>query len=244
MNKLSLKTLYVECAQEATRGLKRNWPILLGSVGLALLIVAIRGVFGSLGVAGGMLVGMAQVAVLSLHYSWLQSTVEKEKLSFRALLDFDYSMFFTVISVAFIFFLIQFVASSLLQGLDKTILLFLGLGLIVIFNAIPEVIIVERIESVPALGQAAEFTREHALAWFLPLVALLLPAAVQSYELVLVTLASTDPLSPALIVPLPIAALLGALGIHASALILVLTVVLANWYMLFRIHLFKRLARA
>lgn len=190
-----------------------------------------------------MVVGMAQVAILSLHYSWLAATVDREKLSFRALLEFDYGMFFTVISVAFIFFLIQFIVGSLVQGLDRTILVLLGFGLVVIFNAIPEVIIVERIESMPALGRAAEFTREHALTWFIPLIVLLLPALMLSYELVLVTMASIDPLSPALIVPLAVESMVGQVGSGAAVLTLPLTVILANWYMLFRINLFKRLSR-
>lgn len=242
MSKSSLLALYRAAAYEATQGLRRNWPILIGSIVLAILIIVIRNTFGSLGIAGGMLVGMAQVAVLSLHYSWLAATVEREKLSLRSLLGFDYGMFFTVISVAFVFFIIQFVAGSLLQGIDKTFLLFLGLGLAFVFNAIPEVIIVERIESMPALGRAAEFTRDHALAWFLPLVFLLLPALMQSYDVVLISLASIDPLSPALIVPLPIAALLG--GTVTPILTLALSIVVANWYMLFRINLFKKLSRS
>jgi len=243
MSKKTLGALYWESALEASHGLRRNWPILIGSVALMVLIIAIRNAFGSLGMAGGMLVGMAQVAVLSLHYSWLAATVEREKISLRELTQFDFSMFFTVISVAFIFFLIQFVAGSLVQGLDKTILLFLGLGLVIIFNAIPEVIIVERIESMPALGRAAEFTREHAIAWFLPLVVILSPALLHSYELVLVSLANTDPLSPALLVPLAVTALLAKLGTASPLVAIPLIIVAANWYMLFRINLFKRLAR-
>lgn len=244
MNRAPLISLYLTAGREAASGLRRNWPILIGSIALAALIIAVRSIFGSMGIAGGMVVGMAQVAILSLHYSWLAATVEREKLTIRSLTEFDYGMFFTVISVAFIFFLIEFIVGSLVQGLDRTIPILLGFGLVVIFNAIPEVIIVERIESMPALGRAAEFTREHALEWFLPLVILLLPALLLSYELVLVTVATIDPLSPALIVPLAVDALVRQIGVGAALLTLPLTVVVANWYMLFRINLFKRLSRA
>jgi hypothetical protein len=65
---------------------------------------------------------------------------------------------------------------------------------------------------------------------------------MQSYDVVLISLASIDPLSPALIVPLPIAALLG--GTVTPILTLALSIVVANWYMLFRINLFKKLSRS
>lgn len=249
-NRPALRTVYLAAAREATRGLKRNWRILFGSVGLVALLGLAYAVFGNLGIAGGMIAGMAEVAILALHYSWLAATVDRERLSWRGLLEFDWGMFFTVISVGFIFFVVQFLAGSLLHGLDQTPLLFLGLGLFLVFNAIPEVVIVERIEGLPALGRAAEFTREHALAWFLPLGVLLLPSVplfggggTETLQSMVLSLAQLNPLVPSLAVPLTIKTVLSQLGAVSYLIYLPLVIVIANWYALFRVCLFRQLAR-
>jgi hypothetical protein len=245
-----LAALYVDAGREATSGLRRNWPILFGSAGLVVLLLIVHAIFGQLGLAGGMIAGMAEVAILALHYSWLAATVDRERLTWRNLRDFDYTMFFTVISVGFIFFVVQFVASSLLQGLDQTPLLFLGLGLVVVFNAIPEVIIVERIEGVAALGRAAEFTRRHAFAWFVPLAVLSLPFLLPrgtigsaGLEGLVLELANLNPLVPGVAVMHPLRILLDQVGALFPVLLIPLVIVVANWYTLFRVCLFRRLAR-
>jgi len=242
--------IYLEAGREATSGLRRNWRILFGSAGLVVILGVVHMIFANLGLAGGMIAGMAEVAVLALHYSWLAATVDRERLGWKALVEFDYTMFFTVISFGFIFFLVQFVASSLLQGLDQTPLLFLGLGLVVVFNAIPEVIIVERIEGIPALGRAAEFTRQHALAWFAPLAALSVPFLLllgvggsAGLESLVLQLAGLNPLVPGLAVVTPLQILVDRIGLSSPLFLIPVVIVVANWYTLFRLCLFRRLAR-
>jgi len=236
--------LYVESAREATRGLIRNWIILPGSLAAFVALQILVGLLSPFGIAGGMVAGMIQIALLSLYYSWLHDTSDRDRLSWRGLLQFDYGMFFTILSVAFIFFIVQFLVRHLIQGMNANeILLFLQLGIVIIFNAIPEVIIVDRMESTPALGQAATFTRENWIEWFLPLVVVTAPLLLLNPYAVLIKLASTEPLLPAMVVAeATITAARFSLGGAGTYLGIALGITLATWFMLFRIHLYRELS--
>ena len=188
-----------------------------------------------------MIAGMIQIALLCYFYSWIAGTVQKERLGFRDLLEFDYGLFFNIISVAFIFFIVQFLLQTLTQGLDADFLLLcVQLGIVLVFNAIPEVIYLHRIEGGYALSEAARFTRDNWIEWYLPLLIVILPWLLGHPHSVLLSLSRSDPLLPPFIVMKGImisySGSVFAIGLPIVALLV------ATWFMLFRGHLFQALA--
>lgn len=233
--------IYADSAQLAAKGLVRNWPILIGCVALFYLFTFSSQFFGQFGFAGGMIVGMIEIALLCFYYAWISSTVQKERLRFSDLVHFDYSLFFNIISVAFIFFIVQFVLQSLTQGLDaKFPLLCVQLGIVIVFNCVPEVIYLHRIESGYALSEAARFTRDNWIEWYLPMLLVILPWLVTNPISVLVSLSISDPLFPPLIIIKGVV-ISYAGSVFASGLP-ILALLVATWFMLFRGHLFQALA--
>lgn len=233
--------IYADSVKLAAKGLVRNWPILLGSVALFYLFVFSSAFFSQFGFAGGMIAGLIQIAMLTYYYSWIAATVQKERLSFKDLVEFDYSLFFNIISVAFIFFIVQFLLQMLTQGMDADFLLMcVQLGLVLVFNAIPEVVYQHRIESTYALSEAARFTRDNWIEWYLPLLLVILPWLLSNPNSVLLTLSSSDPLLPPFIV------MKGVMISYStsvfSAALPVLALIVATWFMLFRGFLFQALA--
>ncbi|NLF25967.1 MAG: hypothetical protein GX589_09975, partial [Deltaproteobacteria bacterium] len=120
------------------------------------------------------------------------------------------------------------------------LLLCVKLGLVVIFNAIPEVVHQRRLDGISALLAAAKFIRDNWIEWFFPLAVLAAPLLLLFPIDFLMVLASSEPLLPVLIIikswqPLEAAAH------QAGTLIALAGLVLGHWFMLFRAHLFNEL---
>lgn len=234
--------MYFDAIKLSSRDLWRNWPILVGSVVLYIVYATSVGILSQFGFAGGMVAGLIQIALLCLYYSWISQSVDRERLKFADLVQFDYGLFFNIISVAFILFIVQFILQQLTQGLDATFLILcVQLAIVLVFNAIPEVIHLNRVEGTYALGEAAKFTRDNWIEWYLPLLIIISPWLFYNAYSVLITLAQSDPLLPPFIIVQGAA----VVSLYSGALIKfslpVIALVIANWFMLFRAHLFKAL---
>lgn len=234
--------IYRDAIVSACRDLFRNWPIVIGSVGIYFIYTISASLLSEFGFAGGMVAGMIQIALLSLYYAWISQSVERERLSFANLIEFDVGLFFNVISVAFILFIAQFVLQQLTQGLDATFLILcVQLAIVLIFNAIPEVVHLHRIESMPALSEAARFTRDNWIEWYAPFLLLISPWLILNPLSVLLAISGSNPLLPPLLI------IQGAtvVGFYWSPPmqwgLVIIAIVVANWLMLFRAHLFKAL---
>jgi hypothetical protein len=254
--------LYRECAVKASVGVKRNWPILLGSLGLYLtfdlLVRTVPYIFP--GMAGGFVLGMAQATLLSIWYDWISETRRGARISFQNLLRFDYGLFVCVISVGFIFFVVNLLLSQLLRGIDATFFLAaVSMLMGILFNASAEIIHTHRYQGTHVLAHSMRFVRDNWIEWFVPFVVFLAPllllgsATVNFGQFIwglVMTLAATDPLLPITIALRPWMVLgLVVLSkipfgpfIHLFTFLLGLCgLVLGTWFMLFRAHLFLAL---
>ena len=70
----NLSSLYIDCCRQATKGLLRNSVILAGSVVAYLIFILSLRVFGGMGFAGGMILGLIQICLVSAYYSWISDT--------------------------------------------------------------------------------------------------------------------------------------------------------------------------
>lgn len=230
---------YRRAATQATRGIIKNWILLIASLVAYLIFLVSATLFSNFGMAGGFLVGIVQILLLTAFYSWIYDTIQNERLTWSELYRFDYSMFSSLISVAFIFFIVQFIAQSMIAGLgDPKFLLFLNLGLVFLFNAIPEVLVVHRSESIPALTEALEFTRDKLIPWFIPLLIILIPWLFYAPSLLVVVFAKSDPLLPAAAIFSLVSSLISVTYLDTAFGVLV-----AVWFTLFRMELFRELSR-
>lgn len=234
--------MYWLSAVEATKSLRRNWIIIPASFAASVIFFVAYSLLGGIGFAGGLFIGLLQIALISLYYSWISETINREKLKLKDIVVFDYSLFSTTISVAFILFIAQFIISSLINGLGVDwIMSILGLAILLLFNALPEVIYVHRYEGMYALGQAERFTRENWIEWYLPFVVLLAPLIAINPIQVLDMLSGIDALLPAMPLVHVAFLLFPPYGTGALLLGLLVGVSFLNWFMLFRGVLFKEL---
>ena len=230
--------IYRDCAVKASKALVKNWLILPASCAAYFAFMVSATFLSPMGFAGGMILGMIQIFLVSLYYGWLWASVERDKLTRHNLLQFDYSLFSSAINVAFVLFIAQFIVQSFAQSAGHgEVMLFLQLAIIVIFNAVPEVIYVHRYDGMLGLSEAGKFTRDNWIEWYLPLVAILLPWILLSPQGVVLSLAKMHPLLPAVIVLPATSVSLGGLGWVA----LPVGIIVLNWFMIFRGFLFREL---
>ncbi len=236
MNKIL--NAYIKAAKNSFQDLIKSWIILPASVLAYLLYLQVMQIFAPMGFSGGFVIGFAEIALLALYYGWLSEAYSRQGLHLKNLFDYDYQLFFNIISVAFIIFIVQFLVSSFAQSIpDLAFLpLFVQLAIVILFNALPEVLYISRDESVPALQHAATFTKTYWIEWFLPYLLLLSPAIFISQKGAVALFASSSEF-------LPIRVIIqgwGWLG-YQSILFSLAGLVLGTWFMLFRAHLFEQL---
>ena len=193
----ALLSVYRNAVVAAARVLVKNWPLIIGSIGLLLLYGLSSKLFGSSGIAGGLVLGLISAILLSIYFSWIDASVERQRLRFKDLFEIDYGLFSGVINSAFILWIVTFVAQSMRVGQSgEWLYMCITLGLFVGLNALPEVIYRQRSSGLDALAEAGRFTRDHSIEWFIPMVILSLPILIAQPELFVLRLASTSPLLP------------------------------------------------
>lgn len=239
-------SIYKSSIYEATSALIKAWPILPASLFAYAAFAFLLTLVGGLGMAGGFIAGLAYIALLSFFYNWMSAAVQRQKITFRSLGDFDWSLFSSLMSVGFILW----IAHMLIEPFSMTeethwIFACIELAIFILLNAIPEIVYIKRFESIVALKYSFSFVKDNWIEWFAPLVILLLPILLARPISVLTSLAGVnpfsaggDPLFPARFIFSQSASfltlLLGSIGI---ALAIVVTV----WFMLFRGFLFQKL---
>lgn len=240
---------YLRAARKANEGMIRSWPIIPASLALFLLHSLLANLLQGLGMAGGFVLGMIQITLLSLYYGWLSDTAHGQKLRFKDLASLDYSLFSDILNAAFILFLIGFVLQTLSRGTSLgNLQLIMQLVIAVVLNALAEAVYLSRRQGLDALSHAADFMRHNWIEWIITWLVPLIPAFGAGLGYFALMLATSEPLLPAL---LPAGVLLraalgfappemffsGELGFLAlGGTILVTTLV--NWLMLFRADLY------
>ncbi|RMG40466.1 MAG: hypothetical protein D6719_10910 [Candidatus Dadabacteria bacterium] len=232
-------SMYFVCLRTSLVYLAKNPLFVVFSVVAFLLYKAASTFFAPFGFGGGFLVGFIEIALLAYFYSWLADIRTGEKLVLDSFLRFDYGMFFNAISVAFIIFLVRFFVMSVAQGSgNQIILMCFDLGVLLIFNAVPEVVVIHRFEGINALSHALTFTRDNWIEWYLPYVLIIAPVILALHADSLAVIAMTNPLLP--VYPIVLSPLYFLKG-HFALLAQLFGVVLACWFMIFRSLLFEKL---
>lgn len=236
--------LYKESSIDATRALWRNWPLLIGVIISSLIVFLVTFLFGQSGFAGGMIIGLVQIVLISIGYSWLRDSVSRERLLFKGLYQLDVGLFSSVINTAFILFIGKFLLSLFAQAPGfEWVMVLVQFGLVIVCNALPEVLYIQRYEGVAALQESIDFIKRNWIEWFLPLVLIAVPWIFISVDMLLFLVAKMDELLPATIVFHIVrvfsSSFLNGIGPVGTFLSYFLALILFVWFMLFRGFLFS-----
>jgi hypothetical protein len=158
--------LYVDAGKRTAVALTQSW---LAAVVLLVwsLVLGILSVFlGSFGMAGGMLVGLAQAAAAGTYLFLLEAPV----LHRRAVVAADVREGFgahmwTVVSVAFLYWVASLLVSTVFGVVGA---LLFALAAFIAVNPAPELVYQGSSRSIALVQEAARFVFDNWIEWFLP----------------------------------------------------------------------------
>ena len=231
---------YGSAGSNASKMLLKNWRILPGSVALYFTLEQAEQLISPFGVAGGFILGLVQVALLSLYYRWLELTVEKTKISWTELFEFDGPLYWSLLGVAFLLSIGNLVFHQAFAGSTSLawIPAIFGLVVFVLFNPIAEVTYSHRDDTFPNFSSALSFVKENWIEWFLPIVVVLIPMLRHNPLDALSLISSTEVLLPIQIVLQSFGEALSGYEKVGAAI----TVIVGTWFMIFRGFLFQELS--
>lgn len=233
--------IYRDAALDAFTGIRRNW-IVIPAIIVAYIVIKQAGILlAPLGMVGGFILSLVFIGILSLYYSWISETVEKNKLQARNLTDFNPGMFLNIVGVGFILFIAELVFKSVSVGADAAwMMACFSFAIAFLFNALPEVVIIHRYDGLNAFQNAFYFIRANWVEWYIPYLIVLAPWAIINPADLLLSFSQGNVLIPAISIVqgLSIAGLIYGLP---AILAIVLGITIAHWYMLFRAYLFREL---
>lgn len=237
--------LYLDCAKSASKALWQNYIIIIASFALYFAFALLAPMFRGLGIAGQFIISLAAIAALATYYGWLSEAKAGRKLKPRDLKDFDSSIFFSLISVGFVLWIFSLLIISPFSAAfkDQPIALACSVIIFIFLNPIAEIIQSARSDGMSSVKDSIQFTIENWVEWFLPNAILLLPWFLRDPDRALIALAGADPLFPFGVILNAVSANLGYIEGIYGWLQIVLGLILAHWFMLFRAFLFSELGR-
>ena len=251
--------LYRQAFRATGRSLSRSWIGVGAIVVFALLFVAAARLAGSLGVAGGFLLGAVNALLVGATLRLIEQSLGAARMiTMQDVIESFGHYFWDVIGVGFVLWLPTMAldlgtqANPYGQFLTSAVLLLLFL----LLNPAPEVIYQVRHDSpLDVFKTSYEFVMEHWIEWFLPFALLILPIVLSPSGLrEFFTLSSRVGRGAGLdffqILILPftlIGGWMSYIGIHPDVqwmVVLLLTPPVAMAILLFRGHLFALLQRS
>ncbi|MCB0321367.1 MAG: hypothetical protein KDD60_10625, partial [Bdellovibrionales bacterium] len=166
-----LASNYQRCATNALYAMKNGWICALAFWVTTLAFNLVSGFMGPLrlGLAGGLVIGMLHLALITYCYRWILLTRDSRwtRLPFKnkvqALSEFDGELFTVIINTAFPIFLAEFALSTLTNGISAASTLpgYLKLAVVFLFNPLPEIIMVSRSRGTQSLMEALQFIKQN-----------------------------------------------------------------------------------
>jgi hypothetical protein len=174
--------LYRQALQATWRSLLRSWVTVAALIGFALLFVGAARIVGSLGMIGGVLLGLVNALLVGATLRLIEQSLSAVRtIQLTDVTESFGHYFWDVIGVGFVLWLPMMALDMGTQAnpyggfLSSAVMLLL----FILLNAAPEVIYQIRHDSPLDVFKASyEFVLEHWIEWFLPFALLALPIVV------------------------------------------------------------------
>jgi hypothetical protein len=168
-------SLYGQVAVETGWRMVKSWPALLALPVYPLIFYAALMLTGSAGIIGSILMSFVIAACWSSYLELISQAVAgaRFQLDWKEFKRTFSARFWDVVSVMFVFWLIQLFAQPLTMGRNGAALsAIIGLAIAFFFNAVPELLYQGNSRSFALLTDSARFITEHPVAWLFPNVLL------------------------------------------------------------------------
>ena len=236
--------MYAEAIREGSKSLVAHFWIVGLIPGYTMLLGLVATLGMSLGFLGGILQYLAMAALLSSFLSILEEAVSHQRVNFAGLGSTFGRYFNSLISVLFIFWILDLVLGMIGQNSANSLWLILSVktAIFVVFNPVPELIYQGRRDGMGLLEDAYRFTLANTLEWLFPMFLILGPIFAIETHWGLVVMSQLSPTNA-----LSMISTILMQGLPASPWTTILSTLVASalltWIMLFRGFLFRSLNR-
>lgn len=191
-------SFYYASLRDAFQGVKLNWRMLGMHLLYALALAVIAPFTALFGLAGGFMMGALLALVLGNYLATVAAAVDGERLSARESWERGLELFSPVISVLFMFFIVNIVMQMAFSTPETVwIKASINLFIAVLFNPIPEVIYSRGGSMGGLFSESSEFVKENFVEWFVPLFLLALPLLIitpGNFLPIVIQVVTTNPL--------------------------------------------------
>ena len=218
--------LYADCLKKAFKGIRKNLWTLLLPIGLNFLFFMMFLLLGALlRQASGFVIGFVMGAIFSAYLYFVSEVVQNGKASLSEFWKSLGAYFWSIMNVFFILFIFNLMFSYAIATNPHATTLRLALNflILVLLNAVPEVLYQRGTYGFASIMESVRFIQENWIEWLIP--HLLLGGAVYLLSPALLSVLVDNPLA-LIALSLP-AAIMGGLVLHVL--------------MIFRGHLFEAL---
>lgn len=237
--------IYAEALRDSSRSLVAHFWIIGLVPAYTILLGLAAGLTMRLGFAGGLLQYLAMAACLGSLLTVIGEAIAHQRVRFDGLAQTFGRYFGRVISVFFVFWIVDLMLSLFAQadpGL-AWLVIFVKTAIFVIFNAVPELIYQGHNDGTALLSDAYQFIRSNTVEWLLPTFLVMSPFFLIDLRTGFLAMARLSPTNALDFMVGALGAFLPLSGQAASLAALLLASVLLTWILLFRGFLFKALNR-
>ncbi len=158
----------------------RNWPVAGTTFAYSFALAGAATIASQLGLVGGFLLSLVWAACVSSFLTMVEMILRTGSVSLD---DFRRSFgvyLFDVVGVTFVVWIVFALATPALRTIPQGPGLILGLNLVilVLFNAVPELIYLGHHSSLALLGESYRFIADNWIEWFPAILVMALPLLV------------------------------------------------------------------
>ena len=237
--------MYADAISESSKSLVAHFWVVGLIPGYTMLLGLVGTLSMSLGFLGGILQYLAMAALLSSFLSILEEAVAHQRVHFSGLGTTFGRYFNSLISVLFVFWILDLVLGMVGQNSPNSLwlILFVKTAIFIVFNPVPELIYQGQRDGMGLLEDAYRFTLANTLEWLLPMFLILAPIFAIETRIGLAVMSQLSPTNALTMLNTIVMQWLPASGPWVAILSTLLASTLLTWVMLFRGFLFRSLNR-
>ncbi len=230
---------YLQALRLSWKDLYTHPIVFLGILALLLGYAVIMNVLIklNLGVAGGFILSLLEIAAISYYFNWLSLSRAPRGIKLNDLPEFNYNLFVSILNVAFVLFICDLMLRSFGDSELKAVIICVNLLVVICFNALPEIINKHQYQGLTSFSESLDFIKRRWVEWTIPMLLAIIPMLILAPQLGLLEFATSNPLKPFLITLKNYLVFVPFLGLFS----IIPLVIFAHWLMLFRRRLYDQL---
>jgi hypothetical protein len=166
--------IYAKALRRSWESLLKNWVVSFAPFAYAALLSILAFIVASLGIIGGLVLGLASQACISSGLHLIKNIVESDRADLKDFINGFTVYLWELLGIAFILWIPMRVLAMALASAPNGGLIFalIQIAIYILLNPIPELIYQTRASGLGLISESYNFIVENWLEWLLPNIVL------------------------------------------------------------------------